>query len=367
LPANLIATEPVKPRDMAKLFVYDKLNTKSSHSVFNKLPEFLKKGDVLVLNNTRVIPARLIAKRIDRDKKLGRKFKLLLLEKKSSNTWLSLIDGRAKEVGLKLFFNNATPSRHSQAGRNLMGKEDICFDNALCGEIVEKYTDGIWEIKFNKSDKDLEKNIFELGQMPLPPYIKQEKYKKENKDWYQTVYAKYIGSVAAPTAGLHFTKRLIEKLKKKGVQIEYITLHVGMGTFLPVKTEKIEDHKIHKEFATISPITAKRLNKAKKEGRRVIAVGTTSARTLEAFSESNNKMNSGNKDVDIFIYPPYVFKYVDGMITNFHLPKSTLLMMISALLSEGDKKGIKKIKELYEEAIRKKYHFYSYGDAMLII
>jgi len=347
LPANLIAKEPVKPRDMAKLFIYNRLNTKSIHSVFNQLSEFLKAGDVLVLNNTRVIPARLIAKRVDEQNNLGRKFKLLLLEKSSNNSWLSLIDGRAKEVGLKLFFNNN-----------------------LQGELIEKLENGIWEIKFNKSGKELEKIIFKLGQMPLPPYIKQEKYKKENKDWYQTVYAKYIGSIAAPTAGLHFTKRLINKLKKKCIQIEYITLHVGMGTFMPVKTEKIENHKMHKEFAIITQDTVKRLNKAKENGRRVIAVGTTSARTLEAFSEpcnSDHKLKSGKKDINIFIYPPYVFKYIDGMITNFHLPKSTLLMMISALLSEGDKKGIKKIKELYEEAIRKKYHFYSYGDAMLIL
>ncbi|MBU4421656.1 tRNA preQ1(34) S-adenosylmethionine ribosyltransferase-isomerase QueA, partial [Patescibacteria group bacterium] len=256
--------------------------------------------------------------------------------------WTAFIDGRGREVGLKLF-----------------------FDKELRGEIIKKLDDGIWEIRFNKSGKKLDEFIFKLGQMPLPPYIRQEKYKKENKDWYQTVYAKHLGSVAAPTAGLHFTKRLLQKLKKKGVQIEYITLHVGMGTFLPVKMENILKHKMHSELADIDKKTAERLNKAKKEGRKIIAVGTTTARTLEAFAKSYG-VSHGSKDVNIFIYPPYKFKFIDALITNFHLPKSTLLMMVSAFLSEGDSKGIKIAKILYQEAIKKKYAFYSYGDAMMI-
>ena len=395
LPKEFIAKRPASPRDSAKLLVYNRSNTKVIHDRFYNIDNFLQKGDVLVLNNTKVIPARLIGKRIispfssfprrREPHEFGRKFKILLLEKKKLNIWTALIDGRGREVGLKLFFS-----------KNLKG------------EIVKKLQDGIWEIRFNQSGKKLEKLIFELGQMPLPPYIKQkniktEKHKnrrtrkQENKRWYQTVYAKYIGSVAAPTAGLHFTNRLIKKLKKRGVQIEYITLHVGLGTFLPVKTENIKKHKMHSEFASISKETAKKLNKAKEGNRKIIAVGTTTARTLEAFTmpcyceeHSDNGatkqsrksrdcharvrarndgycLQNGSKDVDIFIYPPYVFKYVDAMITNFHLPKSTLLMMISAFLSEGDTKGIKIIKKLYQEAIKKKYRFYSYGDTILIL
>lgn len=347
LEKELIAKQPASPRDLARLLVYNRMNKKSVHTRFNKIGDFLQKGDVLVLNNTKVIPARLIGKKLSRlsldDFELGRKFKVLLLEEKNKNIWTALIDGRGRELGVGLFFS----------------KE-------LKGEIVKKKQGGIWEIKFNKSGKKLQNLILKLGQMPLPPYIKQEKYKKENKDWYQTIYAKHFGSVAAPTAGLHFTDRLLKRLNKNGIQLEYITLHVGMGTFLPVKTEDIKKHKIHKEFASIDKATAKRLNQAKKEGRRIIAIGTTSARSLEAFTKKS-KLQSGKKNVDIFIYPPYVFKYVDGIITNFHLPKSTLLMMISAFLSQGDKKGIKIAKDLYKEAIKKKYRFYSYGDAMLII
>ncbi|MBU1179793.1 tRNA preQ1(34) S-adenosylmethionine ribosyltransferase-isomerase QueA [Patescibacteria group bacterium] len=354
LPKELIAKRPASPRDSAQLFVYNRLNKKSIHSRFDKIGYFLKKGDVLVLNNTRVIPARLIGKMIHPEGEIGRKFKILLLEKKitlpsfplykgkNGEAWTALIDGRSRKAGLKLFFN----------------KE-------LQGEIIKKSDDGTWEIKFDKSGKKLEKLIDKLGQMPLPPYIKQDKYKKENRDWYQTVYAKYAGSVAAPTAGLHFTKRLLQKLKKKGIKIEYITLHVGMGTFMPVKTDDIKKHKMHSEFATVKKEVADRLNKAKQEGRKIIAVGTTSARTLEAFSK-NGKLQAGTKNVNIFIYPPYVFKCVDALVTNFHLPKSTLLMMISVFLSEGDTRGIRIARGLYQEAIKKKYNFYSYGDAILI-
>ncbi|PIR66687.1 MAG: tRNA preQ1(34) S-adenosylmethionine ribosyltransferase-isomerase QueA [Parcubacteria group bacterium CG10_big_fil_rev_8_21_14_0_10_36_14] len=341
-----IAKKPASPRDSAKLFVYNRLNKKSIHSQFNKIGSFLQKGDVLVLNDTRVIPARLIARMIHTNGTRGRKFKILLLEKKATDVWTALIDGRGREAGVKLFFSKD-----------------------LQGVIIKKLNDGIWEVRFNKKGKTLEDFIFRLGQMPLPPYIKQEKYLQKNKDWYQTVYAKDAGSVAAPTAGLHFTRRLLKELKKKGVSIEYITLHVGMGTFMPVKTNNIKEHKMHDELATVTKLTANRLNKAKREGRRIIAVGTTSARTLEAFAMPYGKqysMKYGNKNVNIFIYPPYRFKFIDAIITNFHLPKSTLLMMMSAFISEGDIKGIKTAKKLYQEAIKKKYTFYSYGDAMLI-
>ena len=223
LPKELIAKEPAKPRDSAKLLVYNRLNKRCVHEKFYNIDKYLQRGDVLVLNNTRVIPARLVARRIDQSGQLGRKFKILLLEKKNKNTWTALIDGRGREIGLNLFFSNN-----------------------LNGRVSKKLQDGIWEIEFSKTDKELEKSILKFGKMPLPPYIKQESYNQKNKEWYQTVYAKHTGSVAAPTAGLHFTDRLLKKLKKKGVQIEYVTLHVGMGTFIPVKTEDIVKHKMHK-------------------------------------------------------------------------------------------------------------------------
>lgn len=342
-PKELIARKPANPRDTAKLLAYNRMNTKVVHDKFFNVDKYLQKGDVLVLNDTKVIPARLIGRIIHSEGDTGRKFKILLLEKKKANIWTALIDGKGKKDELKFWFN----------------KE-------LQGDVIKKLNDGIWEIKFNQSGKKLEKYIFLLGQMPLPPYIKQKEYKKENKKWYQTIYAKHLGSVAAPTAGLHFTDGLLNRLKERGIKIEYITLHVGMGTFMPVKTQNIEEHKMHSEFVIIKKEVASRLNKVKNNGKRVVAVGTTSARTLEAFSK-NGKLQAGSKSVNIFIYPPHVFKYVDGMITNFHLPKSTLLMMISAFLSEGDSKGIKIFKNLYQEAIKKKYQFYSYGDAMLIL
>jgi len=364
LPKELIATEPAKPRDAARLFVYNRLDKNSIHPVrdlqgekklvfsheisngvhtfFNKINEYFKKGDVLVLNNTKVIPARLIGRLVHSDETLGRKFKILLLAKKNKNVWTALIDGRGRVIGLKFDFGN-----------NLLGKT------------VKNNGGGIWEIKFNKSGKILEELISKIGQMPLPPYIKQDGYKKENKDWYQTVFAKYAGSVAAPTAGLHFTPGLLKKLKTKGVKIEYVTLHVGMGTFMPVKTEKVEEHKMHKELAIISPKTAKILNNAKKKGGKIIACGTTAARTLESFAFTG-KIRAGKKYTNIFIYPPYKPKFVDGLITNFHLPKSTLMMLVSAFLSPRDTKGIKILQTLYQEAIKEKYKFYSYGDAMLI-
>ncbi|MFA5133205.1 MAG: tRNA preQ1(34) S-adenosylmethionine ribosyltransferase-isomerase QueA [Patescibacteria group bacterium] len=342
LPKELIAIKPAEPRDSANLLVYDRLNTKITHTLFNGIADFFSKGDVLVLNNTKVIPARLIGKFIHSDGMLGRKFKILLLEKKTTDTWTCLIDGKGREAGLEIDFSG------------------------LKGTVSKRIGGGIWEIKFNKKGKILEKMIFKIGQMPLPPYIKQDGYKKENKEWYQPVFAKYAGSVAAPTASLHFTKKLLEKLKNKGVKIEYITLHVGMGTFMPVKTKKIEDHKMHKELAVVLPKTAKVLNLAKKNGGKIVACGTTAARALESFA-SGEKVRPGKKYTNIFIYPPKKLKILNALITNFHLPESSLLMLVSAFLSPGKKDGIKILKNIYGAAIQKKYRFYSYGDAMLIL
>jgi len=403
LPKNLIASKPHEPRDECKLLVFnrskvvpersERKRTESKglnglrqaqaiiHTRFDKIINFLNPGDVLVLNDTKVIPARLFGRRIDEQGKLGRKFKVLLLSplksRRSFNEdgWEVLIDGKKRNVGIK-----------------------INFGSGLIGEILKSPAQpppfkkgeerrGIWEMKFNKSGKEFQNLISKIGKMPLPPYIKLEKsdfLRKSDFKWYQTVYAKYLGSVAAPTAGLHFTKKLLDKIKRKGVQIEYITLHVGLGTFLPVKVEDITKHKMHPEYIEISAKTATVLNKAKKEGIRIIAVGTTTTRALEALAfchpecketrspretESRYNIKPFKGEINIFIYPPYKFKFVDALITNFHLPKSTLLMLVSALIGQKlpANKAIKIVKNIYNEAINKKYRFYSYGDAMFIL
>ena len=314
LPAELIAQEPVRPRDHSRLLVLQKKNNKIIHDHFYNLPKYLQAGDVLVFNNSKVIPARLYGK-----KESSGKIEIFLLHKKQNNTWQCLTRGKIKK------------------------QQKIIFPKKFIGQIININDNGTKIIKFNK------KNILSIGETPTPPYIK----KKSNLQEYQTVYAKYEGSVAAPTAGFHFTKKLLQKLRQKGVQLEYVTLHVGLGTFAPVKTDDITKHKMHTEYFSIADTTCKRIQQAKKEERRIIAVGTTSCRTLE----SNKYKNVTN----IFIYPGYKFKNIDALITNFHLPKSTLLMLVSAFA------GTNKIKKAYQEAINKKYRFYSFGDAMLII
>ncbi|MFA6421954.1 MAG: tRNA preQ1(34) S-adenosylmethionine ribosyltransferase-isomerase QueA [Candidatus Buchananbacteria bacterium] len=322
LPRELIGQKPIKPRDHARLLILDKDSGRIEHKHFFDLPKILKRGDVLVFNDSKVIPARLFG-----TKETGGKVEIFLLKNEGKNIWQCIIGGKVK-VGQKI---------------KLAGKIEA--------EIVSFGNEKIKSVKFNCSDKKL----LTLGETPLPPYIKN----KSKLEDYQTVYAKKEGSVAAPTAGLHFTKKLLSQLKKMGVQIEYVTLHVGLGTFEPVKSENILEHKIHSEFAIIDKKTAERLNKAKAEGRRIISVGTTSTRTLEAFA-SHKKLISDSKWVNIFIYPGYEFKFIDGMITNFHLPKSSLVMLVSALA------GSDKIKKVYKEAVNKKYKFYSFGDGMLI-
>lgn len=328
LPSELIAQKPASPRDAARLMIINKTTGEMAHRRFFDLPEILEKGDVLVFNDSKVIPARLLGQ-----KETGGKMEVFLLKKiktgrETSNAWQCLIKGKIKP-GQKIYLT-----------KNIFAIP------------INKIDDKVWLVEFNASDK----NIFSLGETPLPPYIKN----KSRLSDYQTVYAKELGSVAAPTAGLHFTKALISKLKKKGVQIEYVTLHVGLGTFLPVETDDILKHKMHSELAEINPATAKKLNQAKKSGLRIIAVGTTAARTLESCAEKNGRIKAQKIDTEIFIYPGYGFKFVDGMITNFHLPKSTLLMLVSALA------GKPLIDRAYKEAIRSKYRFYSFGDGMLI-
>lgn len=326
LPAELIAQQPAEPRDAAKLMLLDKATGVISHRRFFDLPKLLTAGDVLVFNDSKVIPARLKGKKVT-----GGAVEIFLLTKikyNRPNFWQCLVGGKVKPEQI-VFLNKKSTAK-----------------------IIKRLDKKTWLVEFNIKDQEL----FKLGETPLPPYIKA----KSKRADYQTVYAKEFGSVAAPTAGLHFTKKLLSQLKKQGVKIEFVTLHVGLGTFLSVETEDILKHKMHSEWAEIDATTAKRLNRAKQEGRRIIAVGTTAARTLESFADQKGRLKAQHQATDIFIYPGYSFKFVDSLITNFHLPKSTLLMLVSALV------GKDKIDRAYQEAIKKKYRFFSFGDGMII-
>jgi len=335
LPKELIAQKPIKPRDKARLMVIKRKTKQISHHFFYQLPEFLNSGDILVLNDSKVIPARLKAK-----KQTGGQAEILLLEELKPNLWEVLAKNlKKKNLGQKIYFPKS---------------------KKLIGQIKKCLGEGRWQIEFNFEKEAFWKEIYKIGETPTPPYIKQKASLAE----YQTIYAHWPGSVAAPTAGFHFTHRLFKKLKKKGIKIEFVTLHIGLGTFQPVKTKRIENHQMHSEWAQITPETAQRLNQAKNKGMRIIAVGTTACRTLESFARKRkNKafLQSGQKKTDLFIYPGYQFKFIDGLITNFHLPKSTLLMLVCALA------GKELIFRAYQEAIKKRYRFYSFGDAMLIL
>jgi S-adenosylmethionine:tRNA ribosyltransferase-isomerase len=333
LPLDLIAQEPVNPRDAAKLLIAHKTNKKLEHKKFSDIVDYLKKGDILVVNDSKVFPARLFGTK----KNTGGVVEVFLHKKLSETTWECLLGGR---VGVGLVIELA---KNFEA------------------TVLNNNQDGTWQVEFNKTGAAFFSAISKIGHLPLPPYIKRSKDQKEDKRNYQTVYAddKKVGSVAAPTAGLHFTPRLLKKIKAKGVIIEKVTLHVGLGTFSPVKTENILSHKMHSEFAEINKLTIKRLKKAKASGQRIVAVGTTSARTLESWGRAGftDKYSAWT---DIFIYPGYKFTVVDALITNFHLPKSTLLMLVSALA------GKKFMEKAYNEAISHSYRFFSYGDAMFI-
>ncbi len=359
LPKELIAQKPAKPADTCRLLVLDrktkKITDTSRHrspaisvlprrnepmqdEKFLNLTDYLQKGDVLVFNNSKVIPARLIG-----TKTTGGKVEILLLKQIDTKTWECLVGNLPvkKQIGTILSF------------------EDSQGASALAGQIIVRQKDTA-QIKFNLSGQKLMNKIFQLGQMPTPPYIKR--IAKQNE--YQTFFAdpKKLGSVAAPTAGLHFTKRMFKKLKQKGVQIEFVTLHVGLGTFSPIKETDITKHQIHEEYFELDKQTAKRLNQAKKEKRRIIAVGTTSVRVLESCSSASQppKLKAQNKATKIYIYPGYKFKFVDAIITNFHLPQSSLILLVSAFA------GTEFIKKAYQQAIKEKYKFYSFGDVMLI-
>ena len=331
LPENLIAQTPVYPRDTSRLLVYNRKADTVEHKHFYDIIDYLREGDVLVRNNTKVLPARMFAYTPN-----GGKVEILLLKRFDLNEWEVLVKpGKKARVGAKL-----------------------TISNELSLEVLSTIEEsGSRRVRFDYSGV-FEDVISRVGEMPLPPYI-TEKLKDQAR--YQTVYAKVDGSAAAPTAGLHFTDELIEKIKAKGVEIVDVLLHVGLGTFRPVKTDDILSHHMHSEYYEISPESAEKINKAKKEGRRIIAVGTTSVRTLESASDENGFVKAVKDNTEIFIYPPYKFKCVESLITNFHLPKSTLLMLVSSLSTR------EKMLEIYNIAVAHEYRFFSFGDACLIL
>ena len=333
LPQELIAQTPIEPRDHSRLLCFDRKTQKIQHKHFFDIVDFLKPGDLLIVNNTKVLPARLFGFKSE----TGAKIEILLQKRLNLTDW---------EVIVK-------PAKRLSEGTEIVFNENIkCF-------VIEKGDYGSCKVKFEyNKNKTFEEHLMEIGTMPLPPYIK-EKLKDQNR--YQTIYAKYDGSSAAPTAGLHFTKELMEKLKQKGVEIENVLLHVGLGTFRPVKEDNILNHEMHSEYFEISKEVADKINKAKQEGRRVIAVGTTSVRTLESAVDENGLVVPQKRETKIFLYPPYKFKVVDALITNFHLPESTLIMLVSAFVGDIDK-----TLELYKIAVNEKYRFFSFGDAMFI-
>lgn len=330
LPSDLIAQTPIKTRDQSRLMVLDKKTGEYTHKHFYDIINELHKGDVLVLNDTKVIPARLIGTK----EETGAVIELLLLKDLGNNIWECL----------------SRPAKRLKVGTT------IIFSDKLKAEVVAKKDEGLVHVKLLYKGILME-ILDELGSMPLPPYIHE---KLEDKNRYQTVYAKNIGSAAAPTAGLHFTEELLEELKKKGIEIVFITLHVGLGTFRPVEEENILEHHMHTEFYQMTKEVADQLNKAKKEGRKIYAVGTTSTRTLETIIHKYHEFRECSGNTDIFIYPGFKFLAIDGLITNFHLPKSTLLMLVSALSSKEI------ILNAYKEAVKEKYRFFSFGDAMFI-
>ena len=331
LPEELIAQDPLEDRSSSRLMVLDKKTGEIEHKHFKDILSYLNPGDCLVINNTKVIPARLFGVKEGTQAKI----EILLLKRKENDIWETLVKpGKKAKPGTKISFG----------------------EGILVGEVLEVVEDGNRLIQFHY-EGIFEEILDQLGQMPLPPYITHQ---LQDKNRYQTVYAKYDGSAAAPTAGLHFTKELLEEVKKMGVEIAEVTLHVGLGTFRPVKVENVLDHHMHSEFYMVSQDAADKINKAKKEGHRVIAVGTTSTRTLESAADEHGMLKETSGWTEIFIYPGYQFKVIDALITNFHLPESTLVMLVSALA------GREHVLAAYQRAVEEKYRFFSFGDAMFI-
>lgn len=331
LPQELIAQDPLEDRSSSRLLALDKVTGEVSHHIFKDVLDYLHEGDCLVLNNTKVIPARLLGER----EGTGAHVEVLLLKRREGDVWETLVKpGKKCKPGTRLVFG----------------------DGLLRAEVLETVEEGNRLIHF-EYEGIFEEVLDKLGEMPLPPYIT---HKLQDKTRYQTVYAKYEGSAAAPTAGLHFTQELLQQIAEKGVEIAYVTLHVGLGTFRPVKEENVLEHHMHSEYYQVSEEAAEKINRTKQNGGRVICVGTTSCRTVESASDENGMVQPGCDNTEIFIYPGYQFKVLDALITNFHLPESTLVMLVSALA------GREQVLAAYEEAIREKYRFFSFGDAMFI-
>ena len=331
LPKELIAQDPLEDRSSSRLLHLSMKDGSIEHRHFTDILDYLKAGDCLVINDTRVIPARLYGHK----EGTGALIEILLLKRKKDDIWECLVKpGKKARPGVKITFGNGI----------------------LTGEILDIVEEGNRLIQFHY-EGIFEEILDQLGEMPLPPYIT---HKLQDKNRYQTVYAKHDGSAAAPTAGLHFTEELLKKVQEKGVNIAHVTLHVGLGTFRPVKVDDVEQHHMHSEFYIVEEDQAELINRTKKQGGRVIAVGTTSCRTLESAADENGVIQAGNGWTEIFIYPGYRFKMIDGLITNFHLPESTLMMLVSALA------GKERIMAAYEEAVKERYRFFSFGDAMFI-
>ena len=331
LPEELIAQDPLEDRSSSRLLVLDKKTGETEHHVFREIVNYLDPGDCLVINDTKVIPARLIGAK----EETGAKIEVLLLKRGADDVWETLVKpGRKAKPGTRISFG----------------------DGLLTGEVVDIVDEGNRLIHF-EYEGIFEEILDRLGQMPLPPYITHQ---LKDKDRYNTVYAEHPGSAAAPTAGLHFTPELLEKIRDKGVDIAHVTLHVGLGTFRPVKVDDVENHHMHSEFYMIDETAAEKINRAKENGKRVICVGTTSCRTIESAADENGRLKVCSGWTDIFIYPGYQFKILDALITNFHLPESTLVMLVSALA------GRDHVLAAYEEAVRERYRFFSFGDAMFI-
>lgn len=332
LPQELIAQDPLEDRSSSRLLVLDKENGDIEHHIFKDVINYLKQGDCLVINDTKVIPARLIGSKIGTDAKI----EILLLKRKENDIWETLVKpGKKAKPGTRISFG----------------------DGILVGEVIDVVDEGNRLVHF-EYEGIFEEILDRLGQMPLPPYITHQ---LKDKDRYNTVYATHDGSAAAPTAGLHFTPELLAEIQSKGIDIARVTLHVGLGTFRPVKVDDVESHHMHSEFYMIDEEAAGKINRAKENGKRVICVGTTSCRTIESAADEKGHIEACSGWTEIFIYPGYQFKILDGLITNFHLPESTLIMLVSALA------GKEQIMAAYEEAVRERYRFFSFGDAMLIL
>lgn len=332
LPEELIAQDPLEDRTASRLLVLDRQTGTVEHKIFSDVIDYLNKGDCLVINNTRVIPARLIGEK----EGTGGKVEVLLLKRRANDVWETLVKpGKKLRPGAKITFGD---------GRLRAEVLDVVEEG---NRLVKFYYEGIFE-----------EILDSLGEMPLPPYIT---HKLEDKEMYQTVYAKFDGSAAAPTAGLHFTKELLNKIEEKGIKISSITLHVGLGTFRPVKVDDVNNHHMHTEWYEVNAEAADIINETKRNGGRVICVGTTSCRTIESVADENGYMKAKTGETDIFIYPGYKFKVMDGLITNFHLPESTLVMLVSAFA------GKENVLAAYETAVKERYRFFSFGDAMILI